>query len=466
MSYDTLVLGGGLAGLSCAHRLTGAGKEVAVLEREGQVGGLSRTIVSGEFKFDLGGHRFFTKKKELNDYVEALLGPELVEVGRSSKIYLRGRYFDYPLRPGNAFFGMGVKSTVEILAGYLKENVRKRTTPREVVSLEDWVVENFGRGLFELFFKDYSEKVWGLSCSEISRDWVAQRIKGLSLGRAVKDALSRDGEEVATLIKKFTYPRGGIGRLPQVMRERIEERNQVFTNLTVDRINLEGKSVASVRAKNCDSYLEFEAENFVSSLPLNQLVKMISPSPPREVLQAAERLRFRDTIVVALFVDRERVTRESWIYFPGKDIPFGRLHETRNWSDELAPEGKTCLVVEYFCFREDELCRKDDSELVGMTAHKLEELGYIEGEDLIGGKVVRVNNAYPLFKIGYREDFRVISDYLEKIENLQTAGRSGRFEYFNIDAAIESGLKVAGNLLGEDNSLSILDDSYLEEIRQ
>lgn len=461
---DAIVIGGGLAGLGCAQRLTEAGKKLAVIEKDERVGGLARTITEGEFSFDLGGHRFFTKKGEIYNFVEELLGEELIDVGRSSKIYLKGKYFDYPLKAGNAFFGMGAKNTLKILSDYLEENLRKRLSPREAVSLEDWVVDNFGRTLFELFFKEYSEKVWGLSCSEISRDWVAQRIQGLSLGKAVKNSLFNGEKDIATLIKRFSYPKRGIGVLPEAILQKIARKNRVFTGLSVDKIYLDGKRIKSVRAGNCNARLHFKAENVVSSLPVSSVVKMLEPRAPGEVLKAAQRLKFRDTIIVAIFVDRDRVTGESWIYFPDREIPFGRLHETKNWSRALAPEGKSCLVVEYFCFKGDELWRRDDSQLIESTIGELEELGYIAKSEALGGRVERVEKAYPLFKVGYREEYETLQGFLSSIENLHTIGRSGRFEYFNMDHAIESGLKAAESLLGIKQSMKVMDKGYLEEV--
>ncbi len=465
-AYDVLILGGGLAGLSCGLKLSESGKNIAVIEKEKSVGGLARTIEEGEFRFDLGGHRLFTKNIETQNFLDEILGDQLIEVGRSSKIFMMGKYFDYPLRATNAFLGMGPEKSFEIVLDYAVENIRRRLSKKDIVSLEDWVVQNFGRSLFELYFKDYSEKVWGIDCSDISKDWVSQRIKGLSLGKAMKKAFfGNNKNDCATLIKKFRYPREGIGVLSIEMKRKIEEKGHVFTELKAERIHIRNNRVVEVKARNCNSDMYFEAENFISSLPVNLLVNIIKPRAPSEVLRAADKLKFRDTVIVTIFINRHKATEESWIYFPEKDIPFGRLHEPKNWSSVMAPEGKTSLVVEYFSGRDEKLWQDDDEKLIKMTAEKLVELGYFEEHELLGGKVIRVSDAYPLFKVGYKEELDIIRNYLESIDNLITIGRSGRFEYYNMDHALESGIKAAEIVLGKNCNLKkVLDNSYLEEM--
>lgn len=465
-AYDVLILGGGLAGLSCGLKLSGHGKNIAVIEKEKGVGGLARTIEEGEFRFDLGGHRFFTKNIEIQNFLEEILGDQFIEVGRSSKIFMMGKYFDYPLRAANAFLGMGPEKSFKIILDYAVENIKKRLSKTDIVSLEDWVVQNFGRSLFEIYFKDYSEKVWGIDCSYISKDWVSQRINGLSLGKAMKKAfLGNNKNDCATLIKKFIYPREGIGVLSREMKRKIEEKGRVFTELKAERISIMNNRVVEVKARNCKSDLYFEAENFISSLPVNLLVNIIKPRAPSEVLRAADKLKFRDTVIVTVFINKHKATEESWIYFPEKDIPFGRLHEPKNWSSVMAPKGKTSLVVEYFSSRGEKFWQNDDEKLIKMTAEKLVELGYFEKHELLGGKVIRVRDAYPLFKVGYKEELGIVRNYLENIENLITIGRSGRFEYYNMDHALESGIKAAEIVLGKNYNLNkVLDNNYLEEM--
>jgi protoporphyrinogen oxidase len=444
----TVVLGGGLTGLAAGCVLTRTGRRVRVFEKDAVVGGLSKTIVKEGFRFDLGGHRFFTKDERLNSFVQDLMGDELISVRRTSKIYMGGKYFDYPLRPLNALFGLGIGTTAKILADYGLEKVRGLLKKAGPVSLEDWVVGNFGRTMFDIYFREYSEKVWGLDCGRISAEWVERRIQGLSLARAVKNAVFRAGSrDVPTLADSFTYPRLGIGRMSDRLKEEIERGNEVFTDTKVECISRSGFKVQSVEVKNGAGREVVRGDEFVSSLPLPHVVRMLNPSPPAGILEAAMRLRFRDLVVAAVMVDRKRVTDLTWIYVPEQSIPFGRIHEPTNWSEEMAPEGKTAVVTEYFSFRGDRLWNTDDDTLIDITAKNLEDLGFISKHEVIGGAVVRVPGAYPLFDVGYKKACDEIYDYLGRFENLHLAGRSGMFRYYNMDHAIESGINTAEKIL-------------------
>jgi protoporphyrinogen oxidase len=447
----TVVLGGGLTGLAAGCVLTRAGRRVRVFEKDAVVGGLSRTVEKDGFRFDLGGHRFFTKDEKLNSFVQELMGDELISVSRTSKIYMGEKYFDYPLRPLNAVFGLGIGTTAKILADYGREKVRGLLKKTEPVSLEDWVVGNFGRTMFNIYFREYSEKVWGLDCSRISAEWVERRIQGLSLAKAVKNAVFRAGNrDVPTLVDSFTYPRLGIGRMSDRLREEIEGGNEVFTDTRVERISRSGFTVQSVEVKNGAGREVVRGEEFISSLPLPHLVRMLHPPPPSAVLEAAVRLRFRDLVVVAVMVDRKRVTDLTWIYIPERHIPFGRIHEPTNWSEEMAPAGKTAVVTEYFSFRGDGTWKTDDRKLIDLTVEHLEDLGFISKREVLGGVVVRVPGAYPLFDVGYKEACGEVCDYLDRFDNLHLAGRSGMFRYYNMDHAIESGIRTAEKILGKE----------------
>ncbi len=462
--FSVAVLGAGLAGLSAAYTLTKAKKRVVVIEKASQVGGLSRTVVHNGFRFDLGGHRFFTKNPEIEEIVKNLLSNELVLSKRSSKIFMRGKYFDYPLKPVNALLGLGMRESAKIVMDYSRERLRSK---RRIVSLEDWVVANFGRELFNIFFKEYSEKVWGISCDRISAEWVAQRIRGLSLSVAIKDALLRiNHRRPATLIREFLYPEKGIGRLAERLMEEVAP-NPVLLGCRVKRLTHANGRILSVTAQNCDSEITVEADSYISSIPFTSLVKMLSPEPPEDVLRAASRLRFRDTIIVAIMVNKPRVTSLSWIYIPEKKIPFGRIHEPNNWSEAMSPRGKTSLVAEYFCFSGEKLWNMSDAELAQITAEHLEELGFVKEKEVIDACVVRVPNAYPLLEVGYRRHYEVILDYLSRFENLQLVGRTGMFRYHNMDHAMETGIKAARNILGERHDLLTVNCTaeYIEEVR-
>jgi protoporphyrinogen oxidase len=448
---EILILGGGLTGLSAGYILAKRGLSVSVFERDSSVGGVSKTIEHHGFRFDLGGHRFFTKDPRINTFVKDLMGDELITVPRKSKILMRGKYFDYPLRPMNAIFGMGIPATVRILSDYGLERIKRLVQKPEPVSLEDWVVANFGRTMYNIYFKEYSEKVWGIDCSNISAEWMAQRISGLSLSKAITNAFFRTrGKDIPSLVDEFFYPRLGIGRIAEKLGEEIQRSGRVATGMGVERINHTGFLVDSIMVRDRHQTRHVGGREFISSIPITKLITILDPPPPENILFAASRLKFRDIIIVAIMVDRERVTDQTWIYIPEKGIPFGRIHEPTNWSRDMAPDGKTLLVVEFFSFQGDAIWRADDAELTDIAVRNLEKLGYIDKNEVIDSAVRRVPKAYPLFDVGYTKHFDEVFHYLSQFGNLHVAGRVGMFKYYNMDHAINSGMMAAEKVLGKD----------------
>ncbi|GBE43707.1 UDP-galactopyranose mutase [bacterium BMS3Bbin10] len=441
---DVVILGAGLAGLTAGRVLTRAGADLEILEKDPQVGGLARTVDHHGFRFDLGGHRFITSDERIERLVRDVLDGEILEVARSSKILHNGRYFDYPLNFRNAFFGLGPATAVRIVLEYAGVRLKHRFSKADAVSLEDWVVSRFGRTLFSIFFKDYSEKVWGIACDRICKEWVEQRIQNLSLGKALKDAFTRSGGKSArTLARRFLYPPQGIGKIAEGLQAQIEQSNPIVTGARIVRLHRQGNRIEKVTVRSGDETREVRGQDVISSIPLTELVRLLSPKPPDRVLDAASRVRFRDLVIVAVMIDRDRVTDETWIYFPEKTTPFGRLHEPTNWSAEMAPPGKTLLVTERFCFRGDETWTARDEDLAESTVTCLSGLGLVQKNEVVGHAVIRIPNAYPLFEVGYQEFHGTICAYLEEIENLHLAGRGGLFRYYNMDHAMESGLAAA-----------------------
>lgn len=443
-----LILGGGLAGLSAGTVLTRAGLDVHVLEGDAEVGGLARTIVRGPFRFDLGGHRFFTTNERVGRFVLDLMGGELRTVARASQILLNGTHVDYPIRPFNALSALGVSTALGILVDYGLERLRRRLRAPAIVSLEDWVVSQFGRRMFELYFKEYSEKIWGTECHRIAAEWVERRIQGLSLGTAIRRALfRRRGRPVATLAEAFLYPALGIGRIGDRLKEAIEEGGEVLTRAPVERVEHDGCRVRRVTARHRGRPWILRGDEVLSTIPLPALVRRLAPKPPAGVLEAAARLRYRSLVVVAVMVNRERVTDQTWIYVPDKRVPFSRIHEPKNWSARMAPEGQSVVVAEHFCFPSDPIWRAGDEEVTGAAVAHLEGLGFLRCREVLGGAVVRVPHAYPLFEVGYEEPLGRIWDYLSRFGNLHVAGRSGAFRYLNMDHAMESGIEAAERIL-------------------
>jgi len=447
-SDEIIILGGGLAGLSAAYALSKAHDRVLVLEQDTVVGGLSKTIESRGFRFDLGGHRFYTRNRRVEHFLRDLMGEELLEVSRSSKVYMRGKYFDYPLKPSNAILGLGAPTTLKILYDYACEVSKNAFRSTDKASLEDWVVSKFGHTLFDIYFKEYSEKVWGVGCADISSEWVAQRIQNLSLGAAIKNAFFKfSGRDLPTLADNFLYPAFGIGRISEKLQSAVQENGRVLTGTRIERVCHSKFQVRWLITENEEDREAVLGQEFISSVPLTALVGMLDPKPPEEVLAAANGLRYRDLVVVAVMLDRERVTDQSWIYVPEQRVGLGRLHEPKNWSPAMAPPGKTHLVAEYFCFEGSPVWGTDDGDLVQRTVDDIEKLGLVKSGEVIGGAVVRVPRAYPLLEVGYRKHYDVIWNYLNRFENLHVLGRGGSFRYLNMDHVIGAGLNLAENVL-------------------
>jgi protoporphyrinogen oxidase len=449
---NIVILGGGPSGLAAGHVLSESGSNVLVVERQPRVGGLARTIEHHGFRFDLGGHRFITANKQLETLVREILGGELLRVERSSKILLDGKYYDYPITVRNALSGLGLRKSIRIVADYLTEQLRKPFIKTPTLSLEDWVVRHFGRSLFELFFREYSEKVWGVPCDSIAMEWVARRIKGLSLGVAIKAAFSRnESQRLRTLANQFLYPPLGIGQICDSLKARIDQKGQVMTDTAVIGINHADNRIQSITVKDAGGVQAYAGYEFVSSIPLTLIVRLLNPQPPAAILQAAASLRFRDLIVVTVMINRERVTDQTWMYIPDPSVAFGRIHEPKNWSTRMAPEGKTHLVVEYFCFKEDAIWTATDTALAQRTVRELGGLGIIEPEEVLDSAVLRVPNAYPLFEVDYIEKQKCIVEYLDRFSNLELVGRGGQFEYYNTDHAMESGIAAAEAIMARND---------------
>jgi len=460
------ILGGGPAGLTAGKVLSEAGADTTVFEMNSRVGGLSRTYEVEGFRFDLGGHRFFTKKYHLNEFLQELMGDELLLVDRSSKIFLRGKYFNYPPTVGNAFLGFGPVNAFYIAGSFLRERLKSR---ERIETLEDAIVRDYGRALFRQFFEPYNEKIWGVPCDKISAEWVAQRIKGLSLASSIKNALGigRDNQPVS-LVESFYYPRLGIGRISDKLCEETEKRGKVLLRHKVRKIHHDGDKITAVGVRDRDGQNKvFETTDVLSSIPITELVQSFDPPPPSEVLEATRHLAFRDLIVVNVRFDRGPVTRDTWIYVPEINISFGRIHEPTNWSPHMSPEGKTSLVFEFWCNEGDWMWNLDDESLTRMTVRDFVKLNMApEAQNhVIGSTVVRCRKAYPMYIIGYEKPLSIVKDYLARFGNLTLIGRYGTFMYNNMDHVMETGIRAAANIMGASYDVTAVHDpgEYLEE---
>jgi protoporphyrinogen oxidase len=433
-----LILGGGLAGLVCADELSRAGVAVTVVEQHETLGGLARNVTVGEATFDLGGHRFFTDQPAMIAWIETLLADKLLRVKRKSRIRLGGRYFDYPLRPFNAVSGFGLRQTSKILLDYCAASLRRRLADATDLSLEDWVVQRFGRELFDIYFGPYSVKAWGVPCDQISAEWAQQRIQLLGLADAVLRALRSDGKP-KTYAGQFWYPRGGIGVLAESLTERIlAQGGKLLPGRRVEGIEVAGGRVTGVRI-NDDIQ---PADLVVSTIPLTDLGAMIgAPS------EALGRLSYRALRCVFLLIDVPQVTDDTWLYFSDPDVLFGRSHEPRNWDPGMAPPGKTSLCLEVFCDEGDALWSLPGDELIDRCAADLARLGLVERGKVIGGKCVAVPSAYPVFRVGYREPLDRVLAAVAAVDGLHVTGRTGAYRYENMDQVAEQAIALAGRLV-------------------
>lgn len=465
-----LILGAGPAGLAAGYVLSQQGRSVEILEASPGVGGLAKSFEFEDHIVDLGPHRFFTKTPVVLDLWNEVLGDQIVEVDRLTRIYYRGKFFYYPLKAWNAFTRLGPVRSLHAVLSYLW--VKLFPHPDES-SFEGWVTNRFGKVLYESFFKSYTEKLWGVPCTQISSDWAAQRIKGLSLMGAVKTAILGNSGSIKTLIDRFEYPRKGTGQFYDTMAEKITEgKGQIHLGQRAERIFHDGKGrVTEVLSRDAEGNETRTpvTGNLLSSMPLTLMVQNLDPAPPEEVLEATRKLIFRNTILVFLMVEGTELFPDNWVYVHSDEIGAGRVTNFRNWSPEILPEGstKTPISVEYWCFDEDPIWTRPDQELIDQAHKELEKIGLLPKVKRTAGKVIRLKRCYPVYKSGYEKHLAPVVEYLKGFENLQAIGRYGAFKYNNQDHSLLMGILAARNILGESHDLWAVnqDSEYQEEIR-
>lgn len=464
-----VIVGGGPAGLTAAYELAKLDLSSAVYEADDDFGGISKTCEYKGYRFDLGGHRFFTKV----DYVQKLwieiLGDEFLERPRMSRIHYRGHMFSYPLQPMNALFGLGPFEAVRILFSYAKAQLMPSA---EETNFEQWVSNRFGRRLYEIFFKTYTEKVWGMPCTELSAKWAAQRIKNLDLKSAVINAFfgerGEGNKRVTTLIEKFQYPRYGPGQMWRACADRLRESgNEVHLNARVTRLRHDGRHVlsATINGGQPDEH-EVEGSDFISTMPIKGLLRILDPAPPKEVLALSDSLGYRDFMIVALVIEGEDLFPDNWIYIHSADVIVGRVQNFKNWSPDMVPdEGKTALGFEYFLQEGDDLWCKSDDELVALARKECDQLGLASAEKIVDGTVLRVKKAYPIYGPTHDTQMARIREWLGALDNLQLIGRNGQHHYNNQDHSMMTGVLAARNIAGECNDIwSVnVEEEYHEE---
>ena len=453
----SLIIGAGPAGLTTAYELSKLGKSSVILEADNQVGGIARTANYQGYRFDIGGHRFFSKVPYINQLWHEILEEDFLVRPRLSRIHYRGHFYDYPLKAMNALAGLGPVEALLVCLSYSKSRFFPN---REENNFEQWVTNRFGHRLYNIFFKNYTEKVWGIPCNEISADWAAQRIKNLSLSAAVRNALfgerNSNGEIITTLIDEFFYPRLGPGMMWEHCESSLAENgNPTIRNTRVEQVCHKKGRVECVVARHGSAEMtEYSGDHFVSTMPLRELLRSLSPAPPDEVLEAANRLRYRDYLTVVLIVNREKVFPDNWIYIHTPEVKMGRIQNYKNWSPEMVPDSsKSSLGLEYFLWDKDEEWTWSDDRLIDFGVRECVQLGFIQASEVIDGTVVRMKKAYPIYDRDYQETLSTIRQYIDTFTNLQTIGRNGLHRYNNQDHSMLTGVYAARNVTGETNDV-------------
>jgi protoporphyrinogen oxidase len=455
---EAVIIGAGPAGLTAAYELAMHGQRALILEADDTVGGLSRTVQYRGYRFDIGGHRFFSKVPLINALWHKILHEEFLLRPRLSRIYYRQRFFDYPLKAANALAGLGPIEALRIMLSYSK--ARLLPHPQET-TFEQWVANRFGYRLYNIFFKTYTEKVWGIPCSEIAADWAAQRIKNLSLREALANALfggsqAKDGQMITTLIDQFHYPRFG----PGMMWERCETLLAEHGSATLRGVRVQhirhrhGRVVEITGQTGAGKTVTFGGKQFISTMPLRELLQMLDPQPPEQVLRAARALRYRDYLTVVLMVKRADVFPDNWLYIHAPEVRMGRIQNYKNWSPDMVPDPtRTSLGLEYFLWDKDDEWCWPNARLVERGIQECARIGLIAPQEVEDGTVVRMPKAYPVYDQHYHSSLGTIRKYLASFANLQTIGRNGLHRYNNQDHSMLTGIYAARNILGEDHDV-------------
>ncbi len=451
-----VIIGGGPAGLTAGYELMKHNIQSVVLERADKVGGISRTETYKGYRFDIGGHRFFTKVGEVEKVWKEILSDDFIQTPRLSRIYYDNKFYDYPLALFKTLRNLGLVRSALILFSYLKAKAKKylNLTP-EPETFEEWVTDCFGERLYRTFFKTYTEKVWGIPCSQIRADWAAQRIKNMSLKEAVMNALV-GSKNAKSLIKTFDYPRLGPGMMWERCQEILDGAGSpVHLNTEVVRLEREGTRITKVIARQGDRTFELTGDHFINSMPVSALVHRLDPLPPQYVLDAARGLKYRDFLIVSLVIDKPHLFPDNWLYIHSPEFKVGRIQNFKNWSPAMVPDAsKTCLGMEYFCSVGDALWEMSDTELIRLASKEIVNLKLgVNLSDVEDGCVIRQYKAYPVYDGEYRQHLQVLQDYIKTFDNLQTVGRNGMHRYNNQDHSMLSALLAAKNIAGEDHDI-------------
>ena len=455
MANEILILGAGPAGMACAMELTNAGKKSIIIEKEGRVGGLASTLTFNskghEFRTDIGPHRFFSKNPYLYQFIENLIKENWIEVPRQTRQFIDGKFYDYPIKPLQAFRNIGLKKSLLIMQSYLESLLAYRILGRKIESFEDYILANFGRKLGEFNMLNYTEKIWGTSCKNLHPDWAKQRIKGLNLINAITNALKKNkSSSPKTLVDSFYYPQYGTGLIYETIAEKIKQKkSKIINNSFPEKIYHSKGKITKVKIKNGKKTTNYSPKWLVSTIPLTEFMNLMSPSPPIEVMSAVKKLKWRSQTYLFITLDKKSITKDNWIYFPNKDIPFGRIAEMKNFSKDMSPKDKTSLFVEFFVTEGDKVWNMSKEELFELAMPYFEKLGFFKRNEVMDYFLIKKKNVYPVYDKDYKENLNIIQKYLDGFKNLQYIGRPGRFRYNNQDHSLEMGILAAKGINNE-----------------
>ena len=444
---DVLILGAGPAGMAAAMELTKNGVKFEIIEKTNSVGGLAKTLQFGDFKTDIGPHRFFSKNRYLYDFVEDLLGEQWIKVKRETHFYIDRKFFEYPVDVRELLNKIPHRKLLKIVLDYFQSKINYNVLRKPVDTFEDYALLNFGRTLADFNVLNYTEKVWGLLPSKLSPNWGKKRIQGLSLFTLVKNVILKTSDS-KTLVDEFFYPELGAGLIYEKIKERIESKgNSIFYNTRPISIGHDGKRITNICISVTDKENIVNPDYIISSIPITELVTLFNPQAPQTVLRAASNLKWRSQVYLFLTINKEYVTRDNWTYFPEKHIPFGRIYEPKNFSKKMSPPKKTSLLVEFFCWQDDDIFNATKEKLLDITLEHMEKLGLLTRGDVIDSFTWKLRYVYPVYDIGYEKNLDKIKEFLDGFENLEYIGRPGRFVYTNQDHSLEMGIMAARGVI-------------------
>ena len=476
MDPDILIIGAGPAGLACGIELSRADRNSVIIEKDEKVGGLAKTLEIREgddlFLTDIGPHRFFSKNQYLYDFIEDVLHEEWRLVPRQTRQYIDGKFYDYPVNAPQVFRNVGLLKMLRVGFDFFVALLMYRVFRKKTVTFEDYVVANFGRSLAEFSMINYTEKIWGIPAATIHPDWARQRISGLNLFSVLKDTwifkhMRRDKSKPKSLVDQFYYPQFGTGRIYEKIAERlVEAGSEIHTSTEPVAVRHDGKRITEVDVRGQDGVRTYKPGTLVESVPITRFLELLDPAPPDAVKEAAAGLRWRAQVYLFLTLDKESVTKDNWIYFPNKEIPFGRTSEMKNFSADMCPPGKTSFFIEFFAFEGDEIWNMSKEDLFDLVIPYFEEYGFFTRDEVRDTYLMKRAHVYPVYDMTYPERLGVVKDYLDGFENLIFLGRPGRFKYTNQDHSLEMGIVASRIILeGRDYDMETIgsENEYFEK---